>query len=520
MNNEGKFKKTLNDLIQSKEFEFDEANWQKASEMIDVQRQGKSRRVPVFLFSALILTIAIITGVLVSNGGSNKTSVLSEVKENTSAGTLISKDLAPVSLKVEESAPKQANTRSPHYPANGVTTPSPEKVSPEKSKTNSKNNPNAGTIVTQPNPSADSKIISGSGFIHQSKNDLETPASSEPQKPGEEKPSEPEQALTTLNQNPIGDSKSPVDADSGENKPVEKTTPQAPTHNNSSEGLSAADQKSNVLASNTTPDNKPAEQNTSSDEPLQTSVTTTESVVTSEPPKGVGVYPTLPVADSAMLANESTVTFDAKEKPLILSIEAGVSYLYGWKNPGKTDADGYNPFIGINYFQAILDKLSVSLGIQYTSVSHLSYSSHTTKVSSLGLGEDSKVTVFTPTKLHYLIAPLRFHYRFSPQNVAGLGCNMAYLLTVETDVETYNQNIRGTDGNSLYKDKGYTQGFRPFDIQLTGFYRRRLTSNLSFNAEIFYGLTDVKENSFFHSNVFERNSGLKISLVYNIQKNK
>lgn len=513
MNNEGKFKKTLNDLIQSKEFEFSESDWQNASAMIDDHRRGKGRRTPVLWLSSLVLGVAILGGLWLNNAGnvsvlkenSGATPLLAEKKIQTQQTTSTTLEAISSELKNESSTtvkePKPANNfklqtakESPAL-AEQVTTPIP---------------PNQPAIVSDATPNSTSKLTKA----HITPNDSESTRN--------EKKNDQTSSLQNLVLNDVA-AKDPgltVNPASPETTAPEKSSsrigPKEERTEEPTSNLKNTDDSSNNASSS-------SQKDTSTTPVLpeafaQPAVAATGTLLSSEPIKGVGIYPTLPAADSAMLANESAVTFDAKEKPLILSIEAGVSYLYGWKNPGKTDANGYNPFVGVNYFQAIVDKLSVSLGIQYTSVGQLSYSSHVTKISSLGLGEDAKVTVFTPTKLHYLVAPLRFHYRLSPQNVVGIGCNMAYLLTAETDVETYNQNISGTDSHSLYKDKGYTQGFRQFDLQLSGFYRRRLTSNLSFNAELFYGLTDVKENAFFHSNVFERNSGLRISLVYNIQK--
>lgn len=539
MNNEGKFKKSLSDLVNSKQFEFDEANWEKASEMIDASRGAKGWKNSTMVVSCLLLIIAGVAGVYmlypftapelmvtakteihqpeISQTETRttampqaKTVVVPSKKESKNAETtrnVVTQALAENHSPVPRLKQPATNIVSNEPISNTITKPISETISSEKTTTEhllKSEDPRVKLSTTAKNPEAEPKtmvtvntapekaqeelvpslaVATGNSNVTQ-----ETHKASEPQP---ETKAEDETAMLTKTITPANT--------------TEILNPVSIPQNQSSE---TKEEKTEVVAlvqapQNISPENSELSQKSSS-----------------EPPKGVGLYPLMPKADSSMLENDNAtkLTYDIKEKPVLLSIEAGVSYLYGWKNPGKTDASGYNPFVGLNYFQAIHNKLSVSLGLQYTSVSNLNYSSHVTKVSQLGLGEESTVTVFTPTKIHYLLAPLRIHYRLNQKNIAGLGCNFAYLLTVESDVETYHQTLTSTDGHSIYKDKGYTQGFSPLDVQASAFYRHRLLSGLSINAEIFYGLIDTKDNTFFHSNTFERNTGLKISLVYNILK--
>ena len=207
-----------------------------------------------------------------------------------------------------------------------------------------------------------------------------------------------------------------------------------------------------------------------------------------------------------------------KDYPVVFSVEAGASYLFGWQNNGTLDANGFNPVIGLNYFNNFLPKMSLTFGLHYSSVNNLSYSNYTSKVTRLGFGEETKVTVFTPVKVHYLIVPLRFNYNLTPLNTVGIGCNIAYLLNIESEVENYTEKLNSKYNQTLSKTTGYTEGFKQYDTQLALFYKRRLYPNLSLNLEVFYGLTDIKDNTFFKSNVFERNNGMKLTLVYNFIK--
>jgi hypothetical protein len=208
----------------------------------------------------------------------------------------------------------------------------------------------------------------------------------------------------------------------------------------------------------------------------------------------------------------------APPKRVSMCFEAGGAYLMGWKNPGATDAQGLNPVIGFNYYNHVSPQLAVSLGAQYTSIGNLVYSNHVSTVTRYGLGAETSVTVITPDKVHYLSIPVRMNYFINDRNTIGLGINVGYLLTIDAKKETYDERLNQRKNYQASKTSGYTEGFKTFDAQLSVFYRRKIYKNLAVNAEAFYGLTDVKENAFFNSNVFERNTGFKLTLMYNLFK--
>lgn len=194
--------------------------------------------------------------------------------------------------------------------------------------------------------------------------------------------------------------------------------------------------------------------------------------------------------------------------------EAGAAWSYGWQGAAKRDARGFSPVFGINYMNRLSNHYALSFGLQYLQVTKLSNSSKTSSVSSYVYGEESTVTVITPTTLHYLVLPLRFHYYVNRRNSFGGGVNLAYLLNVGATVTSYDESA-GLKGNyKTVKQGGYNEGFSWFDAQLALFYRRRIGRSLALQAEIFFGLTDVKQNEFFGLNQKERNSGAKLSLVY------
>jgi hypothetical protein len=195
--------------------------------------------------------------------------------------------------------------------------------------------------------------------------------------------------------------------------------------------------------------------------------------------------------------------------------EAGVSAMLGWKN----EASGFNPLIGINFFNVFGDKVGGSFGVQYTRVDNLSVSSKMSKVVSYKFGEESDVTVITPQTLYYLSIPLRLHYFYNAKNTFGIGYRMSYLLNVDAKSETYHEGIGGRTNYKSVALNMRGDGFRWFDQQLSLFYRRTIWKRVEVGAEVVVGITDVKQNAFFGgANAFESNTGLQVTLVYNLFK--
>jgi hypothetical protein len=498
MNNEEKFKKSLSNLIQSKEFPFDETNWERASEMIDASRQA-GRKAPFIYLSVLLLILSGIGGFYFLM--ENNSTIAEKIAVASPAQQIKASEENSIPSKVITSARVNKVRTSASEPAAIDQTPSQKQITPVDQPTSESVAPKTLAPEIEKIPAIPN-------------------ANTTPEKsaPSEIKPVTNEPVKQT------GTIKNPLIASDVENgtpaSPVKEEKTKETTKNEESHEITNAIAPVQPATTNPVANTKETKDQSLTETVLIDSVyTLTPQKINSLPVmKGVGIDPIVPKIDSAMLLNDISLVYQPKEKPVWISIEGGVSYLYGWKNPGSTDAKGYNPLIGINYFQNVTDKLSVSLGIQYTSIGNLNYSNHTTKVTTLNMGEENKVTVFTPVKVHYLVAPLRAHYNLNYKNTIGIGCNVAYLLTVDSEIETYDQTLTSSSGYNLSKDKGYTEGFTQFDAQLSVFYRRKLHPNLSFNAELFYGLTDTKDNNFFHSNVFERNNGLKLSLVYNILK--
>lgn len=202
-----------------------------------------------------------------------------------------------------------------------------------------------------------------------------------------------------------------------------------------------------------------------------------------------------------------------------ISMEIGTNYLFGWKDGDKRDGAGFNPLISLQYYHELSKKIALSLGVQYSSINHLNNTSHTSTTTRLKFGEEVDATVVSALNMHYLYAPLKINYRFNRNNSLALGYTLAYLLDVESRVETYTTRLDYASTPNVSTSRGYSSGFNPYDGQISVAYRRRFYSQWYVNAELYFGLFDIKDNVVYKLNNFERTSGFKLSLGINLWKN-
>lgn len=210
---------------------------------------------------------------------------------------------------------------------------------------------------------------------------------------------------------------------------------------------------------------------------------------------------------------------DASEifkKSTLFSIDAGANYAFGWVNNTTKEATGFNAVLGVSVTHQFVKKWSVLIGLQYNSLAHLSYSSFTSKNLQYDLGYNQTKTVITPTILYYLAVPIKLQYHFNEKNSLSIGVNTLYLLNTNSKVDTYTESTFGATTHNVSTKKGYMDGFSTWDLQPALAYRRRIIKCLSINAEIYYGLMDLKNNATFGLAKSEHNSGFKLTLSYNL----
>lgn len=315
---------------------------------------------------------------------------------------------------------------------------------------------------------------------------------------------------------------------------VPKPELQVPAENNTSESIATKDP---VKEDNTTTalsdlnlsltessknETKPEEKNSVASEPKIPSVSTNTIVTETKLfPELMFMRTATPEERETALMHEIAYPINDSMiyKPLPthrIYLEAGTSYMMGW-NKGS-EGKGFSPLAGLQYYHDINKRTGLSLGVMYTSIDHLSNTSHTSTTTHLKFGEEADVTVISAVKMHYLLLPLKLNYALSRNDFVGFGYTLAWLLDAESNVEEFQTRQNYVSTTVVSKSMGYTKGFSTYDGQITACYRRRLYKELYLSGELFYGLKDIKNNAIYQTGKFERNLGFRISLGINLWK--
>ncbi|MFH1005093.1 MAG: hypothetical protein V1781_06325 [Bacteroidota bacterium] len=194
----------------------------------------------------------------------------------------------------------------------------------------------------------------------------------------------------------------------------------------------------------------------------------------------------------------------------IFSIDAGTDFALGWSYNDTIEARGFNPVFGIGITHYFNPQWVLYSGIQYGSIAHLAMSKKTFSTKIFEFGCSTIDTVIDTKLLYYVVFPLQLQYHFNYKNSIGIGGSVSYLVNTKSNV--YNK----TDMIQKTKTGYYVGAFNQWDVALSLSYRRTFSEKFSVSVLANYGLFDIKENSFFAREKFERNIGLKILFSYNL----
>jgi hypothetical protein len=544
MDSEKEFKDILSDKLGSKEFNFDADSWEQARAMVDASREEKKKR-PVawiFLSAAMLIVGGFALYLFNSSEPSEHTSVASTPEnkqtetpvENKSSETKENQNTTPEKpiitsenkTKEDHIVPVTENNSAKKEITSVNKKKTDDAVNTERKNTRKyaaiKNESEGKEIVTnvKTTETKSENTVTVSETKTASENSSVPAVTKKPKKKSKKDQSEnviPSLAVNVKNT----ENKKPVKTsfEKGNAETVDKTTAKDPVVKQSN----PAETKSEVKSETKTPESV----NEGSDVPASSTTIAAASSTVEEIKSNTATNPvtetTVSVSENVTKVDSATAITQTPARPPkvyngTVSLEGGINYFLGYKNPGKRDGRGYNPIAGINYSTRIYKRIGITLGAQYYSVGQLSFSNHTSKITRYRLGEESDVTVITPTTLHYIGFPVLFGFNLNDKHSFGVGCNVGYLMNVTGKVETYNENFKGISNLESSKTMGYTEGFRPFDTQLLLMYKRKIINDLYVNTGFVIGLSDIKDNAFFNSNVYERNLGVKFTLSYNLIK--
>jgi len=519
------FEKNLKKKLDEAEFPFDEKNWEKASAMIDASRSNKK---PFMFFMLSAIALLVTTGSIyffynssLDNSSENilavnNTSV--EVK-NVSENTV---DLAEAknTVNTESNEIQTANNASASEPAATLTLNKTIKTESHQ-KNHSASNGNSQPEIT--------KNVSTETTNHNTSNNNNQSANNTTEKSSLKNASatnNPASANNTSNSKNTSNTEKSKNSTTKEipvvlgnntitNGTVKNTANNTPENANTNKLGNIV----NPVVSNIKPVAVAPSRVTDSVPEVRTVAANTLMVNSVDSAN----KPTPLITDSSAMALSIAAPFQVKPTLNYLYAEVGASYLLGWNANTGLEGNGFNLVAGFNYQHYMNNNISAGFGLQYTTINNLTQSTYTVARVNYDFGVSKEITAIKYLQLHYVTVPVKLGLNVGKNNIIGVGANLSMLLIDEYRSENYHtknaEPMNEKNQLSTKKGSGYLKGFNSYDVQVSAFYRRKLVKGFSINAEFGFGLMDVKDNAHFKNTNFERNTGGKLTLCYDLFKN-
>ncbi|MBI3502473.1 MAG: PorT family protein [Bacteroidetes bacterium] len=485
----------FDDIIRSKfagqEFPFSEENWEKAERILDSGRKRKKVLRYGLLFLAGLLAGIIIMLPFVNNDKQSEDKMIAQVQEKQKKETHVVKETSKENFiaKDEQAVAEAKNTSEEKTVQQNKKTSA---TSPEKTSKTEKHNISV---------SLNENIFADASNKKKEKSEQNVSLNSETQ---------PHNGSTYISIK--GNSK--TDSAFARKKQEEKTeekeivVPEIQSENSSSSILIGMNIKSDSSNENKI-------------KTLQNKIDSLAQVIAS----GFAKDSAKTKKDSSVTTHQEIPSITAIQTPPqslssinIFSIDAGTNYILGWNYGSETEGKGFNPVLGFGLTHFFNPHWSVQTGIQYGSIAHLSVSTKTFTTSTPDFGLNNVDSIIDTKWIHYAVVPIFIQHHFNNKNSIGIGGTVSYLVNTTSN---FIVNSYGDYKNPVHTEKktfGYTKGFNQWNATLSVAYRRRISDKFIVSAEAHYGLLDIKDNTFFSKQKFERSTGIKLIISYDIFK--
>lgn len=512
------FEEEFDDIIRQKSdelhFPFDEKNWDKASGMINAQRQAAApnnyRKLVLPALALLFVGSAVIIGL-------NYTAPALKPEKNNPIALHEAKHTTVVS-PAEETALKTSNTATIKQPvaetANENLSGTPVKKTPSSLNTSDA----TAAAIPHTNASVKKSNTQPPALATPVQKNTNTVPKADGSNPGIE------EALPVSRNNDetfaSGDKALNPAATVAEDKDQKNKMPadhaiavndRSGTKNNTMPGPAANSGK--VTASdpgNAHADNKPIVENTTAGPAVEQ----------------LPVIPVSPVAGPEQELAQTPLVYlkrydedyyqnSTKPKTHFLNAEFGGTYMLGWDTKAGRDGKGMDWFGGFNYGVYITKKISISAGLQAYSIQHIDEAFYTNKKMAYGFGSVASNTIITSNNLYYAAIPVKIHYAINKENQFAVGANFGYMLNSGNTIETYDILDNAKVNYSKVKNSGVYTGANSMNIMLSASYRYEIKSRVHLTGEFIYGISDIFKNTRTIKNN-EQPKGIRLSLQYTL----
>jgi len=529
MNRLNNTEERIKETLETQEFEFDEANWRAAEELLDKHMPKKKKRRAIFWFIPLLalLGTGIYFGMPYIKDFAGKLTQKSSVTENPAASDEIAEENSGI---IEDSDVITSDNQ--HY------TISPETAGEEEEES---------YLVMAGPPALQVATMAGG---HKRKK----PASAAGQgaAPQGDVSATGDEPLIRENKPIANPSKGHTNGDEGGTTgltPKQKTN--TPPTNKITEGRDKAPQNQpdesvpgNKKGTEPGNNNKPGNKRNNSDNNGQTNENE-EPADKAETPGKTNDKPVIspteeeeptapPAATNDKKADEPEAkkdiaktdrpdttakatqkTEEKSNRPVLaknsLSLLLGGSFA---RTINPFDARfGWSPTFGFMYGYYLSPYLQLRAGLGYTYI-RAGQLDKTYFSEQYSFGLQQQQTTISTNSLHYLDIPVNAGYAFSDRFMVLGGATFSYLLNTNN---TVTKNIISPFGTTSTKEQtaAYRRGINSWDIQLNLGLEARLAARLRMGALFNAGLLDVTRNSYY-MNSTDRNQRLQLYLRYDL----
>lgn len=223
------------------------------------------------------------------------------------------------------------------------------------------------------------------------------------------------------------------------------------------------------------------------------------------PAKGITFADSAPVLPGYVHIPARETEIPPRKHQLFMNL--GVNTLFGMKELQHRAT--FRESIGLSYSYRIHPKITIGAGLQYHSISRISYK----RIIGDTLKSDKTTTTLNKTTLNYISFLPRVSYSVGSKHQITAGFGIEYLL-VDPGERYQIQNYTKEEPRRT-NSKLYYSTFNRLNFSASAGYSYQFSPFMSAEAAYHFGFTDITINNGFNS-TFDRNSrlylGLKIKL--------
>lgn len=228
--------------------------------------------------------------------------------------------------------------------------------------------------------------------------------------------------------------------------------------------------------------------------------------------------------DSSIVNNPETDSDGRKKMETnkwVIAVNGGSAL---WKGYHKDVRDSIKNNSNVDFYAGITfqyrasEKLSLSTGLTYMQHSSI-YQVNQFSQTRYGLSSEVETYRLITNKLFFLQMPVEAV--LSIGSAHRLSAGLAFDLVLDsknTLAYSYQNNLSSMHTTKENNSSGYRKGISDYGYAMLLGYRVQLTSLLSLSLTAQLGLRDMTRNEYYHKAYRDKNSGLRIGVIYSLYK--